>query len=145
MSILTVNIKSSILDIVTGNQGGVERSFLILENKKNKIDSLVILANKLSNESTKTFVEVKFESKYSQREKRLEVVTKKGVDISICKISNKHKFDKDALELSNICEELSSIFKLNNFYPKLYLDIDDLESYQSAVINMGLSVLINKL
>ena len=145
MFILTVNFKATIPDIVAGRSTGVDRQYLVSDECAGKSDEIVCLADNLSKKCDAAFVEVKFVSKYSQREKRLEVVTKVGNRISVCKISNVKKFDKDSLELNSVCQELRSIYGTCVFIPVVYLKVSDVTFYQESVNNMGLSVIIKEL
>ncbi len=145
MLILTVNFKASMSDIVIGRSTGVVRQYMVSDGNTGKFDDIVCLADNLSKKCDAVFVEVKFESKYSQREKRLEVVAKDGNRISVCKISNVKKFDKDSLELNSVCQELRSLFGTCMFIPIVYLKVSDVSFYQESVNNMGLSVIIKEL
>ena len=145
MLVLTVNFKASISDIVAGRSTGVARQYLVSDGHVGKSDEIVCLADTLSKTCEASFVEVKFESRYSQREKRLEVVAKDGNRITICKISNVKKFDKDSLEINSVCQELSSLYGAYEFIPVVYLKVNDVSFYQESVNNMGLSVIIKKI
>lgn len=145
MSILKANINASIADLLCDKPSGVVTSYLIKDEHGGKLASMVSLTNDLANSETKTFIEVKFKSKYSQREKRLEIVTMNNNHITICKISNPRKFDKDALEINNVCQELEELYKGYLFAPIIYLPTNNETFYQDSLNKMGLKTIVRKL
>jgi recombinational DNA repair protein RecR len=109
MLIVEINSKSTLESIIANDAtNGTIRQYIIDNTTNAKLNEIVKLAQKLQQNGTVPFIEVKFKSQYSSREKRLEVVGKKGSIITIYKFSSFKRFDKDAIELNRLVEEIVS-------------------------------------
>lgn len=98
MFILKLYSKATFQDIINGIPSGVERNYVFTENPKNRLEELVYYAHSKQTSNTKVYIEVKYASKYSSREKRLEIVSVNDKMINVYKISALNRFDKDAIE-----------------------------------------------
>ena len=107
MFILKVNNKAVLRDILNGNPSGVVRDFVYNDKPTNRLEELVYYAYNEQIKNSQVFIEVKYASKYSSREKRLELVTIKDDILSIYKVSASNRFDKDAIELKRIIDEVN--------------------------------------
>ena len=144
MLILTVNSKSTIDDIVNDTPSGVNRDYLLNEDSRKRLDVLVCFANKLNEQNFVPFIEVKFASQYSAREKRIEVVGKHNDKIELYKFSATNRFDKDAIELDRIIRELRNKFADSKmeFTGTLLVDNNaDNDFIQQSIKKMNLNVL----
>jgi len=112
MSILKINTNANLLEIISSINSGIDREYLFEPSlKKNRLQEIIHYANKIKNENIIPFIEVKFASKYGRREKRIEIVGKNNNIFIIYKISKISKFDKDALEIQNIINEVRETLK----------------------------------
>jgi len=110
MSILNINIRANLFDILSDTSSGVGCDCIVDANNTTRFGQLVLYSSKLTEKGLTPFIEVKFASKYGKRCKRLEVVVKQENLISIYKITTFSKFDKDALELSSVISEVKEKF-----------------------------------
>lgn len=110
MLILKVNCKSSLSDIIKNVYSGSDRDYIFSPESKKRLDLLVSYSKTLIDKGITTFIEVKFVSKYSARERRIEIVSKDKDCISLYKISSFSKYDKDALDLSHLVLEINETF-----------------------------------
>ena len=107
MPVVNVNSKAVLSDILQGLPSGQCKDYLIEDSPNDRLGELVYYAHQKQQDGYKAYIEVKFASKYSSREKRLEVVTIKDSMLCVYKISSLNRFDKDALELNRIVAEIS--------------------------------------
>lgn len=146
MSILKLNTKSSIADIVNNIPGGVYRNYILDSESNKRLDVMVCFTQKLVIQNITPFIEVKFPSKYSAREKRIEVVGITDSKIFLYKFSDWNRFDKDAIELDRNIVELVSLFGSSNvsFIGILLLNSScNIDFIQQQVNNLGLNIDVN--
>ena len=110
MSILSVNCKANLLELLADKPSGVNREYILEHNNATRLGQLVLYSSLLIKNNITPYIEVKFVSKYSKREKRIELITKEEKKITIYKVSSFSKYDKDALELVNIITEIQEKF-----------------------------------
>ena len=115
MSIIKVNCKANIFDILSGKESGVNREFIVDTINKRRLKLMVLFSCKLQEKGINTYIEVKFSSEYGAREKRIEIIGIQDDVICLYKITTHSKFDKDALELSSRVSEIQGSFQ------KLYI------------------------
>lgn len=113
MNTIRIVTKATIDDIVRGGAGGVSREYIVNPLGTSRLDRLVRYSNYLADTGNTPYMEVKFRSKYSSREKRLEIVAHKDGTFTIFKFSSQEKYDKDAIELSRIISEIMSLHNLS--------------------------------
>jgi len=123
MSVLKINCKANISDILSGVESGINRNFIVDTISRKRLKLIVLFSCKLQEKGINTYVEVKFSSKYGAREKRIEIVGKWNNIVTLYKITSHSKFDKDALELSKIVSEIKEDFQ--NFSIKGILLCED--------------------
>ncbi|MGI6717956.1 MAG: hypothetical protein ACOX4D_02195 [Bacteroidales bacterium] len=144
MFILKVNHKAVLRDILNGNPSGIVRDFVCNDNPTNRLEELVYYAYNEQIKNSKVFIEVKFASKYSSREKRLELVTIKDDVISIFKVSASNRFDKDAIELKRIIDEVNEEVK-SNYHIRGVLKIkpsSDVERIKKMLESMNIDIMV---
>ena len=112
---IRLNVNNTLGNIIFKKNGGLIRNYLVNENPIKKLDIQVFFANKLLNSGYNPFIEVKFKSMYSDREKRIEIVSEKDRHINIYKISKFVHFDRDAIELNRLSEEIKKTYCDNDF------------------------------
>ncbi|MBF6641673.1 hypothetical protein IVB69_09290 [Flavobacterium sp. J49] len=112
--IIELNTKSNFEDIALDKTNGVYRKYIINELSKNKLDKIVLTSHLFQSKQNKNpFIEVKYD--FGRRNKRLEIVYKENLSITICKITNMSEFDKDCLELIAVIEDMKNKQVMMNF------------------------------
>ena len=87
---------------------------------------LVSYANTLSRDYDDVGIEVKFNSKYSARVRRIEIAARKGNDVYLFKVTAPGRVDKDAIDLTRISDELmEQMPSISSVYPQLILKDGD--------------------
>jgi len=113
MPVFRLNTNANLIDILRSNDSGVYRDYLLDNTQSlNRLNQIILYASIIKNKNYVPFIEVKFTSKYGRREKRIEIVSKNNNEFVLYKLSKASKFDKDALELSNLIIEVKEI--INN-------------------------------
>ena len=107
MPILKININARLLELLEKKSSGQVRQFLLPPCPKKKLENQVYLCNKIMYDGFDPYMEVKFVSQYSAREKRIEVVGIKESTIHLFQFSNRASFDQDANELNRLIQEIS--------------------------------------
>lgn len=112
MAYLTININknSSIDNLVASLPDGKNMSYMVSPIPSTKIEQQIYLSNFLLTHGSDPFIETKFRSKFSAREKRLEVVSRQQNNLVIYKFSNISRYDRDAIDLQRIIGELKQEF-----------------------------------
>ena len=142
MPILKINSNSSFFDILSEIPSGIDRDFLIDADNTSRLGQMIIFASKLIEVNIKPYLEVKFKSKFGKREKRIEIVTKNGKDITLFKITTYSKYDKDAIDLSGIISEIQEqIDSFNICGVLLFLDnTTDIEFVNKTLITISKNI-----
>jgi hypothetical protein len=137
-----IHTKATIDSILSGYPDGVDREYILNPTSNTHLDSLVFFANELLSKGQKSFIEVKFQSKYTNRNKRIEVVGIKDNMCYIYKFSAYRRYDKDAIEVDRIAKELTEIYSSKKVYvPSLiFSDSSDVSFVKESIFNMGLNV-----
>ena len=137
-----IHTKATIQSILSGAPDGIERKYILNFKRTARLDSLVTLASTISQNGKKPFIEVKFQSKYTDRDKRLEVVSISDKICEIYKFSSFKRFDKDALEMDRISKELAELFPdFGQFIPSLVFDNEEkIEFIKESIHGMELNI-----
>jgi hypothetical protein len=106
MPILNIKSKASLLDLIANKDSGIIKEYMIDSTNTKRLSMLVSYSEKLINKNIEPFIEVKFQSKYGKREKRIEIVGKRKNVITLYKISKVQNYDKNAIELSKLVFEI---------------------------------------
>jgi hypothetical protein len=134
---------NTIENIVNKEIGGVDTQYILNHTSKKRIDTLVVIANSLYQQNATPFIEVKFVSRYSSREKRLEIVSRSQDTITIYKISAFSRYDKDAIDLNQLLEEIKSIFS-NSEYKfcgvLLFKELEKIQFIKESLSAMNLNL-----
>lgn len=125
MSILSINVRPELAMLIMDEHSGKNTSFDLQVMPEGRLADLVRCASVLSEIHDRVSIEVKFNSKYSSRVKRLEIVGITGNSVTIYKISALKKYDKDAIELNRNIEELTHLFPHSIFFGKLVMPTRD--------------------
>lgn len=105
MEVVNLNNNATMQDILLGLPSGkIKRYILSLDNIE-RLSPIIRLANRLSSDKH-VYIEVKFDSQYNSRPKRLEVVAVGENIIEIYKFSKKSSFEKECLEVQRTIDEL---------------------------------------
>jgi hypothetical protein len=108
MKVVTLNDNNNISNILNGEYGGKERKCILTDDNIERLSPIIRLAYELESRGNKTYIQVKFDSVYNSRSKRLEIVSVDNNTISIYKFSKKSSFEKECLELQRVIDELKS-------------------------------------
>ena len=87
---------------------GKIKRYILTEDNIERLSAIIRLAYKLEKNNNKTYIEVKFDSQYTPRPKRLEIVAKEKDCIKIYKFSNKSSFEKECLDVQRTIDEIKS-------------------------------------
>ena len=109
MSILNVNCNARLLELLSGQTTGKERSYIYTDSPRKKLEHQIFLSKELVEDGYSPYIEVKFVSQYSSREKRIEVVGVLEGKVVLYKFSSRAFFDKDANELARLIEEIKAL------------------------------------
>ena len=108
MKVVTLNDNNNISNILNGEYGGKERKCILTDDNIERLSPIIRLAYELESRGNKTYIQVKFDSVYNSRSKRLEIVSVDNNTISIYKFSKKSSFEKECLELQRVIDELKA-------------------------------------
>lgn len=125
MSILSINVRPELDMLIMGKPSGKDTSFDLQMMSGGRLSDLVKCASTLREIHGRVSIEVKFNSKYSSRVKRLEIVGVTGDSVTIYKISALKRYDKDAIELTRDIEELTALYPHSIFWGKLIMPTQD--------------------
>ena len=123
--------------LIMGVPSGKDTPFDLQVMSEGRLSELVRSASALSRIHDRVSIEVKFNSKYSSRVKRLEIVGVTGNTVTIYKISALKSYDKDTIELNRDIEELAPLYPHSIFFGKLVISNQD----NIARINSSISEL----
>ena len=137
MPILSINVRPELDMLIMGVPSGKDTSFDLQVMSGGRLSDLVRSASALSRIHDRVSIEVKFNSKYSSRVKRLEIVGVTGIVVTIYKMSALKRYDKDAIELNRDIEELAPLYPHSIFFGKLVMSNQD----NIARINSSISEL----
>ena len=144
MPILTINCNARLIDILNGDQTGVVRPYLYPTTPKNKLERQIYVSNQLIKDGFTPFIEVKFVSQYSAREKRIEIIGVNGNLIKFFQFTSRASFDQDANELQRLITEVSSISESKSFTLEGEIitldDSTDIPLLQQTLHDMGLNI-----
>lgn len=141
-TLVTINTKSTIGSIINGVPDGVNVVYMQNIISAPKLALMVSKATLLLCKY-ETYIQVKFQSKYSARELKLEVVTKNKNEINVYKISSPSKYDRDSINLNSIVSELRELYTKNTFKGIIFLqDSTSLHFYQESIKQLNLQISI---
>ncbi len=106
MEIVSLNNNATFKDILLGIPTGKVKRYILTEENIERLSSIIRFAYKLEKSNKKVYIEVKFDSQYTPRPKRLEIVAKWKDCIEIYKFSNKSSFEKECLEVQRTIDEI---------------------------------------
>lgn len=143
MNVIILNDNNNISNIISGINGGKDRKCILSETNIERLSPIIRLAHKLELESKEVYIQVKFDSIYNPRPKRLEIVTKKNNIIEIYKFSKKSSFEKECIEVQRVIDELNinTNFVFKGFIV-LSIDKKDLENLSSRVSDISTDISI---
>ena len=135
MAIITLNDNNEITNILDGVPGGKLRKCILSDENIERLSPIIRLAHKLELSGKNVFIEVKFQSRFSQRYKRLEIVSQLGNEISIYKFSKRASFEKECLEVQRVIDELKEKSASYSYHGVVVLsDIkENIELFKSRV------------
>lgn len=123
---------------------GQERKYIYSDKPRKKLEAQVYICNSLIRDGYTPYIEVKFVSKYSSRERRVEVIGIKGDIIHLFQLTSRSSFDQDANDLDRLIKEIKSLEEASNF--KIFGTIvltnrgNELETLAAALEDMGLTI-----
>lgn len=149
MTILTVNCNARMPELLSGQESGEDRQFILTTTPKKKLEYQIYVSNLLIQEGFTPFIEVKFVSKYSLREKRIEVVGFKDNQIKLHQFTDRASFDQDANELNRLISEISSSSLSEGYkmYGEIILleDVENLGVLEQALKDMKIDISVKQL
>lgn len=110
MKVIVLNDNNSIDNIIKGIEGGKPRQCVLSNENIERLSPIIRYAHKLHTAGKDTFIQVKFDSAYNARPKRLEIVAKDGNVIEVYKFAKKSTFEKECIETQRVLDELKSIY-----------------------------------
>ncbi len=116
MTIISLNDNNEITNILKGIPGGKLRKCILTNENIERLSPIIRLAHNLELKGSSVFIEVKFQSQFSQRYKRLEIVSLYDKKVSIYKFSKKSSFEKECLEVQRVIDELKEISTSHSFH-----------------------------
>ena len=126
MSVLKINPPADIEKFAIGLHSGKDIQYLLQDPPTSRLAELVSYANTLSRDYDDVGIEVKFNSKYSARVRRIEIAARKGNDVYLIKVTAPGRVDKDAIDLTRISDELmEQMPSISSVYPQLILKDGD--------------------
>lgn len=130
-------------------KSGQERQYILNPTPKKKLENQIYASHLLSAEGYIPYIEVKFVSQYSLREKRIEVAGIKGNQVKLCQFTSRASFDQDSTELSRLIQEISSleIAQGYSFSGEVLLreKVNDLALLENALKDMNIDITIKNL
>lgn len=112
--IVNIKTKCELIDVFNSTNSCTDRQYLISNVFKNKIDKIVYVASVLKSDlGCEPYIEVKYD--FGRRPKRIEIVYKNQNSFYLCKITKFSEFDKDALELNAILQDIINNNTIKNF------------------------------
>jgi len=148
MHTFRLNTNASFDDIIKSQETGITREYIYppIVNKNSKLSRQVKMSYLLKSNQMEPFIEVKFKSRYSCRDKRLEIVTSKDTVIHIFKFSDSKHFDVDATDLSRILEEIQQKYGITNYTFKgiLLINDGDLNVMKTSLNTLNINLDINR-
>lgn len=146
MSILTINCNARLTELLSGLSSGQLRPHIYNPAPHKKLEYQIFVSKELEDNGFTPFIEVKFVSQYSSREKRIEVVGIRAKEVLLYQFSSRAFFDKDANELARLIEEIRSL-KISKGYTVTGAIIlqhgnADVEKLNEALSNLGLDIAI---
>lgn len=106
MKVIILNDNNNIINILNGIDGGKERKCILTDDNIERLSPIIRLAHNLELENKQVYIQVKFDSVYSPRPKRLEIVSVDEGTVDIYKFSRKSSFEKECIELQRVIDEL---------------------------------------
>lgn len=134
---IKLSTKNNLIDLVFGRDSGLYRTYILDSTTNNKLDKIVYSAAKIIEKlCCEISIEVKYQ--YGRRSKRLEIVYLDGNCYNLCKLTTFNKFDKDALELRSVVEDirLNDSFKKKDFNGVLIFD----DKYNQVIVESFLKL-----
>lgn len=123
---------------------GQVRKYICNENPKKKLDTQIYICNSLMFDGYTPYIEVKFVSQYSSRERRIEVIGIKDNSIRLFQLSSRSSFDQDANDLERLIKEIETLEEASSYKISGTIVLtskgNDLETLENALTDMGLSI-----
>lgn len=110
MKVIVLNDNNNIDNIIKCVEGGRPRQCILSNENIERLSPIIRFAHKLVIAGKETFIQVKFNSIYNARPKRLEIVAKNGNIIEIYKFAKKSTLEKECIETQRVLDELKSIY-----------------------------------
>ena len=149
MPILSINCNARLIELLNGQPSGSDRSYIFNPSPQKKLENQVFVCQELMNEGYRPYIEVKFVSQYSSRERRIEVVGIKGTSVQLYQFSSRASFDQDANDLARLINEIG-----NGAYTQQYVFSGsivlsdkgaDVEVLKQALLDLGLRISIKQI
>lgn len=150
MIIATIHKKYDFSSVIDKSVTGQDVKYIIVEHPSKQIDKLTSLAYELEKKGLMSYIEVKFNSDFSKRAKRLDIVTTDNIhNITIYKFTSKEKFESDGFDLNDTIDEIQSkyghIIKSLKGYLVTRGATQDIDSMKEALNNLNLNIsLLNR-
>lgn len=143
MLTVRLNKKALLNDIITTTTGGMTQTFIVKPDSNKSMDRIVHFAYSILQQGSLAFIETQFQSQFTPRPKRLEVVELRETEILIYKFSNSSRYDKDALELYHTIKEIQNLYTNLNFHFSGILLVDstvDVNFINTSLSDIGLNI-----
>lgn len=143
MLTVRLNKKAILGEVLSNLDSGITQTFIVKNESNKSLDRIVTYASLLQNEGSRVFIEVQFQSKYTPRPKRIEIVELSNGDINLYKFSAPNKFDKDAIEQDKIVKEISELYPslTGRIHGYILLDRDaKIDFINQSIAEMGLTI-----
>lgn len=142
MPILYINCNARLKKLLTGQSSGQIRPYIIPVDPKKKLENQVFLSNKVREQGYTPYIEVKFVSQYSSREKRIEVLGIKKNCCTLYQFTTRTSFDQDVIELNRLIKEIEKIGYPFEFSSEIVLLGDDvnINTVNTTIVELGLNI-----
>lgn len=144
--IVQLNDNNNIDNIIRDIPGGKCRKCVLSDNFNERLTPIIKRAVKIEQEeNASVYIQVKFDTIYNPRPKRLEIVAKKENKISIYKLTRRSSFEKECIEMQRVIDELNNRYTLSFIGYVVILDLKgNIESYQQRAneISQNIQILI---
>lgn len=149
MPILNININARLLELLEGTPSGDIRRHIYNPAPRRKLENQVYLCNELIDKGYEPYIEVKYVSRYSSRERRIEVLGIKRNKVILYQFSTHSSFDQDANNLDRLIKEIKNEGSAQTYeFAGEIVMLDsgyELKPLQDAIFNLGLNIIIRQL
>ena len=143
MLTVRLNKRAVLEEVLEGTESGSVQNFIVKPDSTNSLDKIVAYASILQNAGKQVFIEVQFQSQFTPRPKRIEIVEQSSDLFHFYKFSSSGKFDKDAIALDKTKSELEDLHPLFKGRLVGYILLpgeSNVEFINGSIIEMGLNI-----